>query len=85
MPLAKINAYDRNATGDAYGEKKMKRRDMMRSFAFAATMVPVNAIAESPEDCSTMATDLAGAMTEVYGGDWRVTMQQDFILICRKL
>lgn len=62
----------------------MKRRDMMRSFALAGVLVP-KAIpnARRDETIEVKAIDLAGAMRAKHGGEWRISLQADFVLISK--
>lgn len=58
---------------------------MMRSLAAAAALVPVAAQARPVcvENCRYQAAKLAASMKEMFGGDWNVTLQSDFVLISR--
>jgi hypothetical protein len=66
----------------------MKRREMIRSLAIAAAIGPVAASAKEPasfEQCQTKAAKIAGLMGELFGGEWRVSLQQDFVMISKKI
>lgn len=61
---------------------------MMRSLAVAAALVPVSVPAKEPasiERCQNKANRIAKLMTEMFGGEWQVKLQPDFVLISKKL
>lgn len=67
------------------------RRDVIRSFAVgAAVAYPVEVSAITPrtiELCRRQAGELAEAMSDIAGGQWRVSVDEklEFILISRVL
>jgi len=61
---------------------------MMRSTLFAAALVPVSVEADQPpsiERCENKARRIAKLMTEMFGGEWNISLQPDFVIISKKL
>lgn len=61
---------------------------MMRSLAAAAALVPVSVPAKEPvsvEDCRANAITLADMLASVFGGQWKVSLQPDFLMISKKV
>lgn len=60
----------------------------MRSLAIAAALVPVASPAKEPasvENCREKAGKIAMLMKELFGGEWRVNLQRDFVMISKKI
>lgn len=80
--------YDCHNRGKDREGRDVYRRELMRSIAAAAALVPVSTLAaKSPfciEECQEIAAILAASMQEMFGGHWRVSVQTDFILISKE-
>lgn len=68
-------------------EENLKRRELVRSLAVAAAFIPVHTQARPAclPSCRSQTDELAASMKEMFGGDWSVTVQPDFVLISRDL